>query len=200
MTRYVFTRLVPSQSEGGDDVVVPDFSSARVEFVSELPEPSETTLGVIYLVVDEEAENTTLAFTKFDGIEYSWVSIHTGEKGDKGDQGIQGETGERGPAGVESITVSVDGLSGTPRAVATLVNGDMSISFYGLKGMQGDPGTSHARQQVVTTLPTAGADTTDIVYLKQIGSTDEYERWITQYDGTNYSWVQIGTTEMTMDD
>lgn len=115
-------------------------------------------------------------------------------------KGDKGNTGERGPAGVESVQVNVDSLSGTPRAVASISNNVLSISFYGLKGQQGDPGTSHARQSVVTVLPTASAETIDIVYLVQIGNTDEYERYITQFDGTNYSWLQIGTTEMTMDD
>ena len=115
-------------------------------------------------------------------------------------KGEKGSTGERGPAGVESVQVNVDGLSGDPTAVSSVSDGTLYMSFSGLKGQKGDPGTSHSRQAVVTTLPTASADTTDIVYLKQIGSSDEYERWITQYDGTNYSWIQIGTTEMTLDD
>lgn len=115
-------------------------------------------------------------------------------------KGEKGSTGERGPAGVESVIVNVDGLPGTPTAVSSVSDGVMYVSFSGLKGQKGDPGVSHSRQSVVTTLPTASAETVDVVYLKQIGDTDEYERWITQYDGTNYSWIQIGTTEMTLDD
>lgn len=115
-------------------------------------------------------------------------------------KGEMGSTGERGPAGVETVIVNVDGLSGVPTAVSSVSDGVMYISFSGLKGQKGDPGVSHSRQSVVTTLPAASAQTIDIIYLKQIDNTDEYERWITQFDGTNYSWIQIGTTEMTLDD
>lgn len=115
-------------------------------------------------------------------------------------KGDRGSVGERGPAGVESVQANVDGLSGNPTVVSSVSDGILYMSFSGLKGQKGDPGASHSRQSVVTTLPAASSETTDVVYLKQIGNTDEYERWITQYDGTNYSWIQIGTTEMTLDD
>ena len=111
-------------------------------------------------------------------------------------KGDPGSAGERGPAGIEEANVSVDGLSGSPRVVADVSNGVLSLSFYGLKGQKGDPGTNHSRQQVVSSLPTASAETVDIVYLIQIGNTDEYERYITQYNGSTYSWLQIGTTEL----
>lgn len=166
--------------------------------VDTLPEASAETMDKFYVIIDYDNMTATIWMTIDSGSTYNWYEFN--KTGDTGQQGPPGPEGPRGPAGIETVNVTVDGLPGTPRAAVSLVDGALSISFYGLKGMQGDPGTSHARQAVVTTLPTAGPDTVDIVYLKQIGNTDEYERYITQFDGTNYSWLQIGTTEMTLDD
>lgn len=113
---------------------------------------------------------------------------------------FKGAVGDRGPAGIENVEVSVDSLPGTPRVAATIANSILSLAFYGLKGMKGDPGTSHSRQMVVTERPSADSADADTVYLVQIGDTDEYERWIIQNDGTNIAWLQIGTTEMILDD
>ena len=76
----------------------------------------------------------------------------------------------------------------------------MSISFTGLKGERGDPGLDNPRQVVVTTLPEQSSLTLDAVYFVQVGDTNEYNRYITQYDGLNYEWFQVGTTEMSLDD
>lgn len=49
----------------------------------------------------------------------------------------------------------------------------------------------------VTTLPTASADTLGKIYL--VGPTNGvYDRYYTSYDGTTYSWVGVGTTEINL--
>lgn len=65
-----------------------------------------------------------------------------GAPGAKGEQGEKGNDGEPGPAGVTAAAVSVDGTTGTPDAVVTLVNGLLTILFSGLKGPKGDPGST----------------------------------------------------------
>lgn len=44
--------------------------------------------------------------------------------------------------GINSISVSVDNTSGSPVAEATLINQELSIAFSGLKGAQGNTGSS----------------------------------------------------------
>lgn len=167
--------------------------------VNRLPEASADTLEKFYVIIDYQNMTATIWITLDNGSTYDWYEFN--KKGDTGPIGPEGPVGPRGPAGITSATVTVDSLSGDPRAVASVIDGVLSLSFYGLRGLQGEPGTSHARQQVVTDLPQPpSAELMDTVYLKQIGDTDEYERYIIQYDGTTYSWLQIGTTEMTLDD
>lgn len=49
----------------------------------------------------------------------------------------------------------------------------------------------------VTTLPTASASTLGKIYL--VGPTNGvYDRYYTSYDGTTYSWVGVGTTEINL--
>lgn len=51
----------------------------------------------------------------------------------------------------------------------------------------------------VATLPTASADTLGKIYL--VGPTNGvYDRYYTSYDGTTYSWVGVGTTEINLAD
>lgn len=115
-------------------------------------------------------------------------------------KGNKGNTGDRGPVGVNSVQATVDNLSGVPSVASAIVDGVLMLAFSGLKGIQGNPGVSSARQVVVAELPEASGQTSDTVYLKQIGNTDEYERWVTQFNGVSYSWIMIGTTEMSLDD
>lgn len=65
-----------------------------------------------------------------------------GDKGDTGSQGIQGVQGPVGPAGVSSVVVNVDGTSGTPSATSSVENGVLTINLSGLKGEQGNTGSS----------------------------------------------------------
>jgi len=68
----------------------------------------------------------------------------TNLKGAQGDQGIQGPEGPTGPAGVTSVVVTVDNTSGNPTCTASLVSGVLTLAFTGLKGAQGDTGSSVA--------------------------------------------------------
>ena len=75
----------------------------------------------------------------------------TGERGPQGMQGIQGEqgvqgetgaTGPAGPAGVTSVVVFVDNTTGTPSGSASVNNGVMTLTLTGIKGVQGNTGSS----------------------------------------------------------
>lgn len=183
------------------DAVAPEPSEPGIPgiyVVDRLPAASADTLDKFYVIIDYQNMTATIWITLDNGSTYNWYEFN--KKGDTGPEGPPGPTGPRGPAGIEDVIVTVDALSGTPRAVASVTNGVLSLSLYGLKGMQGNPGTSHSLQQVVASLPAVVDADPDTVYLVQIGDTDEYERYIIQSDGTNSSWLQIGTTEMTLDD
>ena len=48
----------------------------------------------------------------------------------------------------------------------------------------------------VTTLPTASADTMGKIYLVGPDASDNYARYITQQDGSTYSWIPMGSTNI----
>lgn len=48
----------------------------------------------------------------------------------------------------------------------------------------------------VTTLPTASADTMGKIYLVGPDASDNYARYITQQDGSTYSWIPLGSTNI----
>ena len=71
----------------------------------------------------------------------------TNLKGDQGDQGIQGPEGPEGPtgpAGVTSVVATVDNTTGNPSCTVSLNAGVLTLAFTGLKGAQGDTGSSVA--------------------------------------------------------
>ena len=71
----------------------------------------------------------------------------TNLKGDQGDQGIQGPEGPEGPtgpAGVTSVVATVDNTTGNPACTVSLNAGVLTLAFTGLKGAQGDTGSSVA--------------------------------------------------------
>lgn len=108
---------------------------------------------------------------------------------------------KNGEAGVNLVNATVDSLPGTPRVVTNIDSErNLSFAFYGLKGVQGNPGVNNTSMQVVEELPTASADTMDIVFLVYNETSEEYDRYITQYDGEEYSFVQIGDTSLDLDD
>ena len=65
-----------------------------------------------------------------------------GEQGDQGIQGPEGPEGPTGPTGVTSVVVTVDNTSGNPACTASLSSGVLTLAFTGLKGAQGDTGSS----------------------------------------------------------
>lgn len=66
----------------------------------------------------------------------------TGATGAKGDTGLTGSRGVPGPAGVSSVNVNVSNTSGTPSGTAALNEGVLTLSLAGLKGEQGNTGSS----------------------------------------------------------
>lgn len=65
-----------------------------------------------------------------------------GIQGIQGPQGVQGEQGVQGPVGVTSCVVTVDNTIGTPSCAVSLVGQVLHLDFTGLKGAQGDTGSS----------------------------------------------------------
>lgn len=51
---------------------------------------------------------------------------------------------------------------------------------------------------VAATRPEAGADTLGKIYYIGPDNNDEYERYITSYDGSAYSWISLGSTAIDM--
>lgn len=115
--------------------------------------------------------------------------------------GIKGRTGIRGPVGVENVVVGVDDLPGQARAVATVNDGILSIYFYGLKGDVGEPGRNNAEVVVVNELPQPpSANTINKVYWVMNNQTGYYDQYVTQRVGDQWSWVQMGSTEIDLSD
>lgn len=108
---------------------------------------------------------------------------------------------KNGRAGVVSASASVDNSQGTPSVVTYLESGVLSLAFSGLKGLQGNPGVNNATMQVVSSLPSfPGEETTQKIYLMYNSETGEYDRYFTQFDGYNYSWVKAGSLSIDMED
>lgn len=108
---------------------------------------------------------------------------------------------KNGPAGIQDVSASVDGLPGVPRCVANIEDGLLTLSFYGLKGMQGDPGMNNTTMHIVELpLPTASAETAQDVYLVLNDQTGDYDRYITEFDGETYEWVQAGSLTIDLAD
>ncbi len=115
--------------------------------------------------------------------------------------GIKGKTGNRGATGVENVVVGVDDLPGQARAVATVNDGVLSIYFYGLKGDIGEPGRNNAEVVIVNELPQPpSANTINKVYWVMNNQTGYYDQYVTQRVGDQWSWVQMGSTEIDLSD
>lgn len=54
--------------------------------------------------------------------------------------------------------------------------------------------------ETVTTLPTASEDTLGKIYYVGPDANDEYDRYVTTFDGTDYSWIDLGTTAISLGD
>ena len=101
-----------------------------------------------------------------------------------------------GSRGLTSVTASVDPLPGNPQ-VYTEINdeGELQLSFYGLKGVQGEPGVNNTIMQIVEQLPQqASEDTADTIYLIYNVGTGEYDRYYTFFNGSGYEFVQMSST------
>ena len=107
---------------------------------------------------------------------------------------------KNGRAGVTDVSVTVDAVHGVPRATSLLEEGHLSIAFTGLKGMQGNPGVNNATMIVVDELPAASEATSQKIYLILNEQTGDYDRYFTQFDGTNYGWVQAGSMTVNLED
>ena len=107
---------------------------------------------------------------------------------------------KNGPAGIQDASATVDWLPGTPRCVASIEDGILTLSFYGLKGMQGEPGTNNTTMSIVDELPSEENASTSIVYLLYNDETEKYDQYIIQVDGSTRTWVQAGSLEINSDD
>ena len=107
---------------------------------------------------------------------------------------------KNGRAGITSVEASVDNYSGEPQVNYSLEDGELTLAFSGLKGMQGNPGINNASMVVVTELPTASASTLENIYLLYNNQTEKYDRYFTQYDGVDYSWIQAGDLDIDLGD
>ncbi len=159
-----------------------------------------------YVIYDPENE-TFSANEGWEIVEMSADSRQTaiGGTGTQGEPGKDGEDGK--DAGFGTITASADSNTGNP-SVDVSTSGpntakNISFAFHGLKGergLQGAPGVSNADIKVVTTLPTASAETAGRIFLVETATAGTYARWYTEVDGSNYTWRQLGTTDVALED
>ena len=108
-----------------------------------------------------------------------------------------GKTGN----GIASIVQTVESPddAGTNVITVTMTNGTV-ITFNVKNGSKGQPGAAQAAYKSVETLPTASAATMDKIYLTPSGTSGVYNMSYTDYDGSAYSWVNMGTTAIQLSD
>jgi len=122
----------------------------------------------------------TVTFTDGNSEIFTYKNGHTGATPQ-----ITIGTVETGAAGSEAEA----SMTGT--AAAPLLN---------LKIPKGDPGVAEVCYKHVTTLPTAAAGTMNALYLVDTQTANVYDVYYTSYDGSAYSWVQLGTTTVNLSD
>lgn len=106
-----------------------------------------------------------------------------------------------GDTGVKAATAEVDATFGNPSIVTSFENGALHFSFSGIRGIQGNPGMNNTTMRIVELpLPTPSSETTQDVYLVYNTTTGDYDRYITQYDGEDYEWVQAGSLTINLAD
>ena len=126
--RYIFSILSKLKASGGDGTT-PDFSQARIEFVESLPTASANTLGVIYVIPNQDGESGSIHFTKYDGQSYSWVAA--------------GEKGEAGATPNISIGTVTSGEQASATIGGTPANPILNLVLpQGPQGLQGNTGSS----------------------------------------------------------
>lgn len=108
-----------------------------------------------------------------------------------------GKTGN----GIASIVQTVESPddAGTNVITVTMTNGTV-ITFNVKNGSKGQPGAAQAAYKSVETLPTASAETMDKIYLTPSATAGVYNMSYTDFDGTSYSWVSMGTTAIQLSD
>lgn len=126
--RYIFSILSKIKASGGDGTT-PDFSQARIEFVESLPTASANTLGVIYVIPNQDGQSGSIHFTKFDGTSYSWVAA-----GEKGENGVTPDISIGTVASGEQASATITGTPANPVLNLVLPQGP--------QGPQGNTGSS----------------------------------------------------------
>lgn len=126
--RYIFSILSKLKASGGDGTT-PDFSPTRIEFVESLPTASANTLGVIYLIPNQDGESGSIHFTKYDGQSYSWVAA-----GEKGEAGVTPNISIGTVTSGEQASATIGGTPANPILNLVLPQGP--------QGLQGNTGSS----------------------------------------------------------
>lgn len=112
--------------------------------------------------------------------------------------------GEEGRPGVTEVHATADALISPTPSVTVYLNdeGALYFTFSGFKGIQGNPGVNNTTMVLTEDIEeeTPSADTMDIVFLQYNEDSGEYDRFITQFDGEDYHFVQIGDTSLDLSD
>lgn len=110
---------------------------------------------------------------------------------------------KNGSTGVNAVNVYVDSTSGSPSVIREFEDGTLSLWFSGLKGTPGQPGISNTTMKVlddIEDMPDASEATASIIYFVYNDGTGEYDRYFTQFNGTNYSYFQAGSATIDLSD
>ena len=112
--------------------------------------------------------------------------------------------GDEGRPGVTEVHATADAIVSPTPSVTVYLNdeGALYFTFSGFKGIQGNPGVSNARIVITDDIEeeTPSIDTMDIVFWQYNENSGEYDRFITQFDGEDYYFVQIGDTSIDLSD
>ncbi len=110
---------------------------------------------------------------------------------------------KNGSTGVKDVQVYVDPNPGIPRVVKDFDEGVLTMTLYGLKGANGEPGINNTTIEVledISEMPVASAETASIIYFVYNDETEEYDRYFTTYDGAHYDYVQAGSATIDLSD
>lgn len=121
------------------------------------------------------------------------------------------DTGEvaQGPTGngIQSVVQTQTSQESEGENVVTVTMTDGTQEQFtirngkqGIQGIQGQPGVANAKYKQVETLPEAGAETMDFIYLTPSQETGVYDMSYTEQDGDTYTWKPLGTTAIQLSD
>jgi hypothetical protein len=132
----------------------------------------------------EDAGNNVVTVTFTDGTSESF-NVKNGHTGN----------------GIASIVQTVESPddAGTNVITITMTNGTV-VTFNVKNGSKGTPGVAQAAYKSVSSLPTASAQTMDMIYLTPSGTSGVYNMSYTEFDGSAYSWQDLGTTAIQLSD